>query len=193
VANVEGKATAITVVTPVKPLGRLLLPLTFWAGRHLTFTLKKLQQLSFIHYARWALIRGFPDGDGGESMAHPYLFFESNFNGTWDQYIDAFSAVLYDGLDKIWRWSEKYPGSRPVTGFKQYIDLVQFDTDYYFNAYPHATTNDVKASFKANDALTEFAKTSQSLSPAEFEKAWLQFQIAVSPHLGMTGIAPVGT
>ena len=93
-ANVEGKATAITVLTPVKPGGRFLLALVFWVGRHVTATLEKLQQLSFIHYARWAVIRRFPDGGSGERLGHTYLFFESNFNGTWDQYIDAFSEVV---------------------------------------------------------------------------------------------------
>ena len=55
-ANVEGRATAITVLTPVKPTGRFVLPIVFWIGRHVTATLKKLQMLSFIHFARWIVI-----------------------------------------------------------------------------------------------------------------------------------------
>ena len=46
--------------------------------------------LSFIHFARWTVIPRFPDGGSGEKLGHTYLFFESNFNGLWDQYIDAF-------------------------------------------------------------------------------------------------------
>jgi hypothetical protein len=91
VANVEGKATAITVVTPVKWSGPVVLWLVFWAGRNIRSTLKKLEQFSFIHYARWAVIHRFPDGGAGERLNHSYLFFESNFNETWDQYIEAFS------------------------------------------------------------------------------------------------------
>jgi hypothetical protein len=128
-----------------------------------------------------------------EELRYDYLLFFSNFNGTWNQYIDAFSAVLSKGLDIIWRWSEKYPGSKPVTGFKRYISLVQFDTDYYYNAYPRAATNDVKAALRVQDALDEFARTSQSLSPADFEQAWLRFLVRVQGDLGSTGVAPVGT
>ena len=73
----------------------------------------------------------------------------------------------FGSVDLIWRWSEKYPGSRPVTGFKRYISLVQFDTDYYYNVYPHSATNDVKAALRVQDALERFAGTSQSLSTAE--------------------------
>lgn len=196
--NINGKAYAMNAITPMKPWKTWILRLVFFILGAFKSKQQDLIQLSFIHFARWVIVKrdAFPklsDAQPAEQLQYDYLLFFSNFNGTWDQYIDAFSAVLYDGLDKIWKWSEKYPGSRPVTGFKRYIELVQFDTDYYFNVYPHATTNDVKAAFKVSGALTEFAKTSQSLSPTEFEKAWLQFQIAVTPHLGMTGIAPVGT
>jgi hypothetical protein len=77
VPNVEGKATAITVVTPLRPWGRAVLGVVFWAGRHLTSTLEKLHQLSFIHYARWAVVRRFPDGGDGERLHHSYLFFQT--------------------------------------------------------------------------------------------------------------------
>jgi hypothetical protein len=80
-----------------------------------------------------------------------------------------------------------------VTGFKRYIALVQFDTDYYYNVYPHSATNDVKAALRVQDALNKFARSSQSLSLSEFETAWLDFQVTVAPDLGTTGIAPVGT
>ena len=110
-ANVEGKATALTALTPVRRGGPLLLWIVFWAGRNLTSTLAKLEQLSFIHYARWAVIKRFPDGNGGERVGHSYLFFESNFNGTWDQYIDAFSEVVPFRMKAIWGTSVGFPGS----------------------------------------------------------------------------------
>jgi hypothetical protein len=102
-------------------------------------------------------------------------------------------AVLSNGLNLIWRWSEKFPGARPVTDFKRYIALVQIDTDYYYNVYPCAATNDVKAALRVQDALNQFARTSQSLPPADFEKAWLDFLVRVQPDLGSTGMSRVGT
>ena len=38
-----------------------------------------------------------------------------------------------------------FQGSVPVTPFKSYITSVQFDTDYFFSAYPEATINDVQS------------------------------------------------
>lgn len=103
-----------------------------------------LKELSFIHFARWVIVphRTFPritSQQPKEKLQYDYLFFFSNFNGTGNQYIDAFSAVVSDGLDAIWGWSEKFPGAVPVTPFKEYIARVQFETDYYYEAYPHAT------------------------------------------------------
>src|ERR1051325_3823797 len=174
--NINGKAYAMNAITPMKPWKTPLLKLFFLILSAVTPLQKDLKNLSFIHFARWVCIRRdqFPhlsDEQPREDLRYDYLVFFSNFNGTWNQYIDAFSAVLYKGLNAIWIWSEKYPGSRPVTAFKRYISLVQFDTDYFYNLYPHAATNDVKAAFRVHDALTRFAQSSQSLSPAEFEKA----------------------
>ena len=55
----------------------------------------------------------------------------------------------------------------PRHGFKRYIALVQFDTDYYYTAYPRATTNDVKAAHRVHAAVEDFAARARTwLSPA---------------------------
>lgn len=196
--NINGKAYALNAITPMKPWKTPILKSFFFLLGAIKPLQNDLKNLSFIHFARWVIVgrNQFPhlsDKQPHEELRYDYLLFFSNFNGTWNQYIDAFSAVLSKGLDLIWRWSDKYPGARPVTAFKRYISLVQFDTDYYYNAYPRATTNDVKAALRVQDALDQFASTSQSLSPADFEKAWLEFLTRVQADLGSTGVAPVGT
>ena len=188
----------MNAVTPMRPCWTPVLKLLFFLLGIATPLQKGLKQLSFIHFARWVSVgrNDFPhlsETQPREDLKYDYLLFFSNFNGTWNQYIDAFSSVLYVGLNAIWFWSKKYPGSRPVTAFKRYIALVQFDTDYFYNVYPNASTNDVKAALRVHDALNRFAQSSQALSAEEFAKAWLQFQVTVAPDLGSTGIAPVGT
>src|SRR5437870_4839799 len=192
-SNINGKVYAMNVITPMKPWKTWILRGLFFALGHVKPLQNDLINLSFIEFARWVILprRQFPflgNGQVREHLKYDYLLFFSNFNGTWNQYIDAFSAVLSRGLDFIWRWSEKYPGSTPVTPFKGYIGRCQFDTDYYYNAYPRATTNDVKAALRVQAALEEFAKNSQSLSPVEFEKAYREFLVRLQPDLGSTGI-----
>ena len=182
-ANVEGKATAITVISPVKPLGRVLLPLVFWAGRNLTFTLAKLQQLSFIHYARWALIPRFPDGRRGEKLHYPYLFFESNFNGTWDQYIDAFSEVVPARMKAIWGTSFGFPGPIPVEPFKDYIRRNEYVANHYWSAYPGASTTEIISAQRVAHALDAFKRRSAGLQPEAFTAAYEQFLTEVQADL----------
>lgn len=182
-ANVEGKATAITVITPLKPWGRLVLRPVFWAGRNLEFTLRKLQQLSFIHYARWAVIPRFPDGGRGERLHHGYLFFESNFNGTWDQYIDAFSEVVPARMKAIWGTSFGFPGPIPVEPFKDYIRRNEYVANHYWSAYPGASTTEIIAADRVAQALDAFKRRSAGLQPDAFAAAYGQFLTDVQGDL----------
>jgi hypothetical protein len=193
--NINGKAYAMNAITPMKwwktPFLKLIFLIAPLTG------LVELKNLSFIHFARWVIIkRGqFPWLGGNqprENLEYDYMIFFSNFNGTWNQYIDAFSAVLSTGLNKFWGTSEKFPGSVPVTAFKRYIALVQFDTDYYYNPYPCSATNDVKAAHRVQAAFDNFVEASKNLSPEAFEDAYLKFVVSVQNDLGARGPAPVG-
>jgi hypothetical protein len=172
VANVEGRATAITVLTPVKPWGRPVLALVFWAGRNVTATLRKLQMLSFIHYARWSVIPSFPDEQGGEKLHHAYLFFESNFNGTWDQYIDAFSEVVPQRMRAIWGSSYGFPGPIPVEPFKHYIRENEYVANHYWSAYPSATTTEIISAAKVKPAIDDLRRRADGLDPEAFKRAY---------------------
>jgi hypothetical protein len=182
-ANVEGQATAITVLTPLKRRGPLVLWLVFWVGRNVKATLKKLVQLSFIHYARWAVIHRFPGPDGGEKLGHPYLLFESNFNGTWDQYIDAFSEVVPFRMKSIWGSSFGFPGPRPVEPFKQYIRRNEFVVNHYWSAYPGATTTEIISAGHVEAALAPLLEQARDLEPEAFKSAYESFLTEVQHYL----------
>ena len=192
-SNINGKVYAMNAVTPMKTW---ILRTIFFVLDHIKPLQKDLIDLSFIEFARWVIVprNGFPfmgNGQIQEDLKYDYLLFFSNFNGTWNQYIDAFSAVLSKGLDLIWRWSEKFPGSVPVTIFKEYIARVQFDTDYYYTAYPHATANDVKSAHVVQSSLDSLSLVAAQCSPEQFADAYLRFVLQVQSHLGETGEAPI--
>jgi hypothetical protein len=195
--NINGKQYAMNAISPMKPWKTWIVRAFFLYLGHWPSAGGDLVNLSFIHFARWVIVRRdqFPrvtDKQRPDSLRYDYLLFFSNFNGTWNQYIDAFSAVLSAGLDVIWHWSEKFPGAVPVTPFKEYITRGQVETDYYYTAYPHATTNDVKAALRVQSALDELASQSAN-EPAAFAAAYKRFVVKVQADLGSTGDAPVGT
>jgi hypothetical protein len=195
-SNINGKVYAMNVITPMRPWKTPFLRLIFFILGHVKALQQDLINLSFIEFARWVIIprHSFPrpgEQNPREDLQYDYLLFFSNFNGTWNQYIDAFSAVLSDGLNKIWRWSEKFPGSVPVTPFKEYIARVQFDTDYYYTAYPSATANDLKAAHIVQAAFNSLESRATSCTPEQFADEYLRFVLQVQFHLGKTGEAPV--
>jgi hypothetical protein len=195
-SNINGKVYAMNIVTPMKPWKTWLLRVLFFVLWHIKPLQQDLINLSFIEFARWVIVprRRFPFLDHGqakEDLQYDYLLFFSNFNGTWNQYIDAFSSVLSRGLNLIWRWSEKFPGSVPITPFKEYIAQVQFDTDYYYTAYPYATANDLKAAHIVQMSLDQLAQQASTSSPQQFADAYLRFVVQVQAHLGNTGEAPL--
>ena len=170
-ADVAGRATAITTLTRLKPGARLQLAAVFWIGRHVTATLRKLEALSFIHYARWAIV----DGD--------HLLFESNFNGTWDQYIDAFSAVVPLRMKAIWGSSYGFPGPVPVEPFKAYIRRHELRANHYWSAYPGASTTEIIAAQRVAAALHAFKQRSDGLAPDAFAAAYAQLLTEVQGDL----------
>jgi hypothetical protein len=195
-SNINGKVYAMNAVTPMKPWKTGILRCFFFLLGHSKPMQKDLIDLSFIEFARWVVVprRRFPflaNGQVKEELKYDYLLFFSNFNGTWNQYIDAFSAVLSKGLNLVWRWSEKFPGSVPVTPFKEYIASVQFDTDYYYTAYPHATANDVKSAHIVQSSLESLSLIAEQCTPHQFADAYLRFVLQVQTHLGETGEAPI--
>jgi len=196
--NINGKAYAMNAITPMEGWKTPILRILFFLLGAIKSKQQDLINLSFIHFARWVIVKSnqFPrlaPEQPEEQLHYDYLLFFSNFNGTWNQYIDAFSAVLFNGLNLIWRWSEKFPGAVPVTAFKRYIALVQFDTDYYYTAYPYATTNDVKAAIRLDDGVRAFANNSSGLTPEEFQQAYVNLLVKVQADIGAIGPAPMGT
>ncbi len=206
-SNIAGKAYAMNVLTPMKPSRTWINRLIFMFVRGLPDRLEGLLGLSLIHFARWTIVKPDqwprPDGaDASQADAKPtvkndYMLFCSNFNGTWDQYIDAFSDGIPDGLDLFWYSSTKYPRSLPITPFKNYIAYNQIDTDYYYNATPGSAQRDVKCALKVYDALLDLTqKFNPDSSPQaieEFAAAYGEALGKVQSCLGDPGLAPIAS
>lgn len=194
-SNVAGKAYAMNVVTPMRPARTAINHFLFYAARALPDRLMGLLGLSIIHFARWVIIRrsDWPDlGQPKEDLMNDYMLFISNFNGTWDQYIDAFADGIPSGLDLFWYSSTKYPKSIPISPFKSYIRSNQIDTDYYYNATPGAAQRDVKAALRVRSAVLRLEQAHKS-GPEAFQQAWRSELRGVQNDLGSPGFAPVAS
>jgi hypothetical protein len=195
-SNVAGKAYVMNVVTPMRPCLTWINRLGFMLTRALPATTKSLFGLLFIHFGRWAIVKRarWPDyGQGPQKLQNDYMLFSSNFNGTWDQYLDSFSDGIPTGVDLYWVSSTKFPHSIPSTPFKDYIRVNQLDTDYYYNATPGAAVRDIKSALRIRRAVLQLAQQQDSLTPEEFQKAYVAALCSVQNDLGYQGYAPVAS
>jgi hypothetical protein len=195
-SNIAGKAYAMSLLTPMRPWKTPINTFLFKVSRVVPQTLSGLLGLEIIHFARWVMIRRnqWPDfGQGKEKLTNDYMFFISNFNGTWDQYIDAFSDGIPDGLNLFWYSSTKFPHSIPITPFKDYIRHNQITTDYYYNATPGSAQRDIKAALRVMAKIKELAALDPQTPPGEFRERYQAALQSVQNDLGAPGYAPIAS
>ncbi len=190
--NLAGKSYAITVLTPVRPGLRWANRLFFNMARAIPSQLAGLLGLSLIHFARWVIIRpqDWPSfGQPKPELRDDQMLFMSNFNASWDRYIDGFADGIPDGLDKFWYAARGYPYSIPVTPFKDYIKFNQLQTDYYYNATPGAAQREVKAALRVRAALKRLAAAHAGAAPEDFEERFVEELAGLADALADQGYA----
>jgi hypothetical protein len=160
VASGDTRATALTLITPVPSrAGRLWLRVLFRLATWLPLPQWTVLRLRLIHYARWTVL--------GRS-----LLFESNFNGTPDAYVEAFSYVFPRGMTAIWGSSRGYPGPVPVESLRQWIDEHAVETSHYYAAYPEASTKEVLAALKVKRRMRKFERRTRHMDAVEFAREY---------------------
>jgi hypothetical protein len=203
-SNIAGKSYAMNVVTPIKWYLRWINLFIFWAVNSnaiklIGASLNGLLTLSLIHYARWCIVKPsqFPrlsESQPKEDLKYSYMFFFSNFNGSWAQYVDSFHTAIPAGLNLFWYKNVKYPGSVPLQPFHAYINKNQVWTNHYYNAYPMAASNDVKAGKKVKASLIDFIDNKindANQSAQDFKKAYDALMLDLQCDLGQMAPTPI--
>ena len=119
------------------------------------------------------------------------MFFFSNFNGSWTQYVDSFHMAIPFGLDLLWYKNVQYPNARPLRPFHNYITFNQIWTNHYYNAYPMAASNDIKGAQELKDALTDFISASDKDEPEAFQKRYESLLLDQQRNLGLLEPTPI--
>jgi hypothetical protein len=173
--NIDGQAIAITVFSTIKWWGRAFLPALFTVTKRVPKLTTTLVQLSFIHFARWSLVNQIPYNgppQPKQRLRYPHMYFESNFNGGWEEYIDAFSHILTSGMAAFWGSSYGFPKALPVGPFKEYIKENETEACHYYSAYPDATITMIKAALELDDKLAPLKRGAKRMDPDAFAAAY---------------------
>jgi len=194
-SNIAGKAYGMNVLTPMPPRLTWVNRLLFMAARVNAPSMSGLQNLAFIHFARWFIIKrqAWPGVRRSQRPQHDYMFFASNFNGSWDKYIDGFSDGIPNGLDLFWYSSIGYPGSIPITPFKHYIRHTQIDCDYYYNATPGSAQRDIRSALRVWAAIEELERVATRCSAEDFAQAYAEQTQRIQHNLPACGPAPIAS
>lgn len=132
----------LTILAPLKPgrilFTQLLLPAVGYFSNPPYTSDGKLSDMTTIHFARWVVI----DGVGGKGKR---MLFESNYDGSWEKYIDDFIDHAWQGLDLIFGNCVGYPktGARDSEAFKQAILDHQIRAQAFYSAYPDTTVRNI--------------------------------------------------
>jgi hypothetical protein len=124
----------------------------------------QLVGLRSLHFAHWVMI------DGGRR-----LLFLTNYDGSWENYLDDFIDRIAIGLTAIWSNTINFPrtrflvfgGAKEGARFKATARETQFYTNVWYSAYPRLTVQSVDN----NSAIREDLFT--PLGEAQ-TRAWLR-------------------
>lgn len=140
----------MTIVSEIKPqiLPRIALRIALLVG-HMNRPTQfgTFSNLSTIHFARWIII------DNGRN-----LLFESNYDGSWESYIDDFGDLASLGMNALWGNCIGFPkgGSLDIEAFKKVIRDHQHPAQVFYSAYPDETISNVYKDLKVSEAIETF-------------------------------------
>jgi hypothetical protein len=133
---VQNQLTLVTVITPAndRRVRAVMSGIDAYAKR--LAPPGSLLGISTIHFVRWFVV------DEGRR-----LIMVSDYDGSWENYIDEFAEMILSGLDAIWETAFGYPpdGARDLPAFKRFLRLHQVPSELFFSAYPNTTVQNIKA------------------------------------------------
>lgn len=128
------------------------------------YTKGQLGGIPSIHFAHWSVV------DGGRR-----LLFVSNYDGSWESYLDDFIEKAASGLSAVWSNTEDFPRARwlgvlPGTGgarrgpeFKRMARNSQSPTTIHHCAYPELSVTNISDNTALRRGL---------IGSMDEEKAW---------------------
>ena len=142
----HGAQNHMASITQRKPgaLRAVTSRLVFWAVGAAVARLDQpgfLSGIGTIHFARWVTLPNSPD-----------VLFLSNYDGSWESYLEDFITRAHTGLTAIWSNSIGFPRTSNLTQdgatdgerFKRYARHSMQPTRFWYSAYPHLTTTQIR-------------------------------------------------
>ncbi|MGO4712745.1 cytochrome P450 [Bradyrhizobium sp. 2TAF24] len=144
-----------TAVTPLKPgwFRKLTLALSLWGIKQLVVNAYRpgfVLDMGTIHYARWFRLPGTEK-----------LIFLSNFDGSWESYLEDFVMKAHAGQSAAWSNGVGFPrtrfliygGAEDGDRFKRWVRRQQVRSQFWYSRFPRLTTDQIRDNAVIHDGL----------------------------------------
>lgn len=100
--------------------------------------------LGTIHFAQWTIVPLVVDDDGGRPTRREGLMFLSNYDGSWESYLDDFVMFLLHGVIAIWSNAVGFPSPLDSATFKAWARTCMSPWQYWYRSYPDLTVLNIE-------------------------------------------------
>ena len=171
------RATPLTILSPIPWWWALWIRVSWLFAQHIPWVKRPLQELSFIHFARWIVVGRWPaDRQSRRDRAAPRsLLFLTSFDGSDIQYIEAFVRVVPQQINGLYLGAKDFPGPRRFGPINQYIDDHAHPVGHFWMAHPEASTRMVSQALSLRDACRTFAARVDGADARTFAEEWRSF------------------
>ncbi|NNL84923.1 MAG: hypothetical protein HKP27_04680 [Myxococcales bacterium] len=190
-SHTVGRVTEITHIVPFKKGGwegshglrysdRCRIILESFAKLEAEGFVSPVRRFSGIHFARWTMI----DGD-------TRLLFTTNFDGTWEDYIGAFTREIPWSLGLIWCNCEDYPvdhvkpgdttgklipGAKDYPLFSKFVKRFQVPTGLFYAHHGSLTVKDIVHLQIFHEETRKALASGSTATLAEIERRTMEYQ-----------------
>ena len=183
--NTHGRMFALTLFTPIRRRWHPVLAGAFRIAPVLPFAQRHILQFNFIKFVRWTIVPDLPylgAPQEKEKLNYQYLLFESNFDGPWQHYIDAFAYCIPADIRFCWGRGPDFPGPPPSEPLKAWIARNSMEGGTYYCAYPWSSTRMVKSAIVIREQMKDLVADAQRLGPEAFKARYEQFLTDCQAH-----------
>lgn len=184
--NTLGRRFGLTLFTPIRWRWLPVLRAAMWLGKWVPMAQRHILQFNFIHHVRWTIVKEMPYNGPPQQrdrLHYRYLFFESNFDSSWQEYIDAFAYCIPNDIRFVWGRGINFPAPPPAEPLKRWIAENSMEGGSYYAAFPNVSTRMVKSALAVESRFERLLEETRGLPADEFRRAYDGFLVEMQAEL----------
>ena len=184
--NISGNTYGLTILCPIKswlthnPAPEQLL--REYIDSMPNGSASPFTRVQSTHFARLSIIDNvvFEGATAREDhLRSQYLWFNSNFDGDLESYLDDMFLQMPTEIEEIWKHCVAFPGlEKGRDEWKRYMIRCQIKTTFFFAAVNDMTVEEMLRALMLQREFSSFAARNQGVPAAELQQNFKAFMAA---------------